>query len=725
MSIEPRFNIFTEPSSTDSAQIKSFHILKTNRTQRKALSIFRLRFAGLFALSLSIAQFPATAIELESGDVDANLDVTLTYGVTSRLSKRDLSLSGTNTNDGNLNYDRGVVSNTGSVTTELEVSGDEFGLFMRAHGFVDFENEQGERARTPLSTQAKNIVGKDMKLLDAFVQMGFDVNGQPFDLRIGSQVLNWGESTFIQNGINVINPVDVGRLRTPGSQLRDALLPVPMVSASFDVSPNMTVEGFYQFDWQETIIDPVGSYFSTNDYAPPGGEHAFLADPAFGDVRDTGRSFGPLAGALNEEFFNNLNEATNISKQLPHDPYFLGIERAPNRTPKDEGQWGFALRLFTEQLNNSEIGLFFINNHSRLPVVSGVTSSNTNYQKVLVLSGRLTNELLGSHVNPIVDPGGQFQKLMSDVGDNGAKTLRFLATRIGLGLRQLTPATDFAANGELNNMGRAKLQQLMQNPDFQKALVQRAGGLVQLLTVDRYVDMSKYVVEYPEDLKTVGLSFNTASPRSGWAIQGEYSYHLDVPLQREEGSIFGQALAPLFCVSTKTGCPSQTLAILGDDDSPGYLQGYVRRDVSQFQFTLTKVFGSSLGSDSTGFISEFGISHVHSMPDESMTPLESGNARGEFADATSYGYRGTVWLDYNNAIGAARLRPYFQFQHDLQGNSPGPGGSFIKGRKVHTLGLGIDYLQRWNANISATFHSGSVNYLSDRDFLQASLSYSF
>jgi len=43
------------------------------------------------------------------------------------------------------------------------------------------------------------------------------------DVRLGRQVISWGESTFIPNGINVINPIDVARLRTPGSELREAL----------------------------------------------------------------------------------------------------------------------------------------------------------------------------------------------------------------------------------------------------------------------------------------------------------------------------------------------------------------------------------------------------------------------------------------------------------------------------------------------------------------------
>ena len=120
------------------------------------------------------------------------------------------------------------------------------------------------------------------------------------DVRLGSHVLNWGESTFIQNGINAINPFDVSKLRLPGSELREGLLPVPMVSASVALTYTLSVEGFYQIDWEKTWIDPVGSYFSVTDYVGPGAERAVIAIPGldFGDMGLTPQNnfFTPMLG---------------------------------------------------------------------------------------------------------------------------------------------------------------------------------------------------------------------------------------------------------------------------------------------------------------------------------------------------------------------------------------------------------------------------------------------
>lgn len=81
----------------------------------------------------------------------------------------------------------------------------------------------------------------------------------------GKQVVSWGESTFIPGGINVINPVDVPAFRAPGSELKDALLPVEMFYMSAGITENVTVETFVQADWEPVRPDDCGTFFSTND----------------------------------------------------------------------------------------------------------------------------------------------------------------------------------------------------------------------------------------------------------------------------------------------------------------------------------------------------------------------------------------------------------------------------------------------------------------------------
>jgi len=287
------------------------------------------------------------------GEAEASLDTTLSYGASFRLNDADPSLIGTtngglqnsvNTDDGNLNYAKGIFSNAFKITSELEVNYQNIGFFVRGLAFHDIENEKNDRERTPLSSDALEKVGQDAVLLDYFAYAKFDLGNMPVDIRVGSQVLSWGESTFIQNGINSINPIDVSKFRIAGAELREGLIPVPMISASVGITENITLEGFYLFKFEETEIDPPGTYFSTNDFVGLSGNTVMLG---FGAIPDIPAN-SPLGG-------------------------LGGIPRAPNNNPSDSGQFGIATRILLPAMNDIEIGIYFMRIHSRLPLISSIT----------------------------------------------------------------------------------------------------------------------------------------------------------------------------------------------------------------------------------------------------------------------------------------------------------------------------------------------------------------
>lgn len=98
----------------------------------------------------------------------------------------------------------------------------------------------------------------------------FTLADHPLNARVGNQVINWGEGLYFQNGINAINPIDVAALRRPGSQVKEALLPVPMLYANLGLTDNLNMEAFYQLQWRRTVLEGCGTYFSTNDFMPEG-----------------------------------------------------------------------------------------------------------------------------------------------------------------------------------------------------------------------------------------------------------------------------------------------------------------------------------------------------------------------------------------------------------------------------------------------------------------------
>ena len=260
--------------------------------------------------------------------------------------------------------------------------------------------------------------------------------------------------------------------------------------------------------------------------------------------------------------------------------------------------------------------------------------------------------------------------------------------------------------------------------------------------VNKYAGSGYYFIEYPEDIQLYGVSFNTQLGTSGWALQGEYSFRNDVPLQIEEASLIAAGLAPF------TGClgvpllPQEVLDQLPANfrTTAGCVQGggfhrtppattptppvTSSRKVSQVQATATRVFGPTLGADGFVFLTEAALLQVHSMPAKSTLRLESP-AEGSPSDATSMGYRIAARLDYNNAVGSANLFPYLQFQHDVSGNSPQPIGPFVEGRTALTLGLRVSYLSRWEGNVSYTAYAGKRSEIRDRDLVTATIKFSF
>jgi hypothetical protein len=307
------------------------------------------------------AAVEAVELRFPDSEVAGSFDTAITLGAAVRVQDRDENLIGVvnggeansiNADDGNLNFDQGDATSLSAIVNhELDLDWRNFGFFGRLYYFYDAAIMALDPERTDFTNEAKDHAGRDIRLLDAYVTGDFELADRPLNLRFGRQVISWGESTFIPNGINVINPVDVTKLRVAGAELRDALDPVPAVDASAGVTDNLSLEGFWQFRWDNTEIEPAGTFFSTNDFASPGGKRVFLG---FGQPPIT--DFPPLPPG----------SAPPIGTSVP---------RGPDDHAQDAGQFGLAMRYFAEQLNDTELGLYYIRHHSRLPIIEARTGT--------------------------------------------------------------------------------------------------------------------------------------------------------------------------------------------------------------------------------------------------------------------------------------------------------------------------------------------------------------
>ncbi len=336
------------------------------------------------------------AIEFSSGEWTARIDTTVSYGAGWRVGSADddnlgkavfnptaflLDNAGqraatgrwsVNSDDGNLNYDKGdLITNALKLTSEMDVGFRNYGAFVRFTAFYDFENQKKDE----LSGVAKNKVGKDIQLLDAYIWGDHRFGDRGFTWRLGKQVVSWGESTFIQGGINVINPVDVSKLRVAGAELKEAFTGINMLWTSIELSESVSIEPIYIFEWKKINPDPAGSYFATNDIATPGASYAMLS---FGTLPQ------PVTNPdLYQEVCLNHDYAASDSllpAQLVAGGCMGSFPRVATVTPKDSGQYGAALRWYAESMNNTEFGFYYLNYHSRLPLISGraITSTNLN-----------------------------------------------------------------------------------------------------------------------------------------------------------------------------------------------------------------------------------------------------------------------------------------------------------------------------------------------------------
>jgi hypothetical protein len=641
------------------------------------------RSLGLIALALSLAILPTGPVESadlspSSGKFRLNIDTTISWGARMRMEDRDLSIispfepageerKGTawsvNGDDGNLNFDNGdIVSNTLKATVDIDYGyygwdNHSVGFFVRGSGFYDFVLEDDCCDRTELTDEALDWAGSRTELLDAYAWWEFPLGNGRGEIRAGDQVLNWGESTFIQGGLSVINPVDVSALRVPGAELREAFRPLGMVWTSLDISPNLSVEGFYQYEWDQIVVDPPGTYFSTNDFVGPGGEYVFLQFASFADTGDSPFYIQP-----------------------PVDYPFMSVPRTDTLEAKDDGQFGLALRWFVPSWGGTEFGFYYINYHSRLPIINGITAPVS--------------------IVPELEPAG------------AAAALRVY---YALGV---PPGADPEVDALANQAASAAATSL-------------------------YAQNANWYTSYPEDIKMYGLSWNAQLGTSGVAFQGEVSYKQDAPYQVDDVELLFAALSPIsaYLAATNQVAPGG----VGFSEN---IDGYRLMDSSQLQFTLTRAFANVLGADQGVLVGEFGFNWVFDMPDKDVLRFEapgtytSGNPDNtafgahvgkewerpeHFADDFSWGYRLAGRLTYNNAIGAWSLAPRFAWQHDVDGVTPGPGGSFLAGRQALTLGVQADFQASWQVDLSYTQYSGAGrwNLINDRDFLGGFVKYSF
>ncbi|WPK01408.1 DUF1302 domain-containing protein [Pseudomonas putida] len=351
----------------------------------KSANLFWRRAKLPLAVSLaSTLASPAFAVSFNIGEIEGQFDSSLSIGASWSTANPNKNLIGVNnggkglsqtSDDGHLNFKKGeTFSKIFKGIHDLELKYGDTGVFVRGKYWYDFELKDEHREFKDISDSNRKEGAKSSgaELLDAFVYHNYSIGDQPGSVRFGKQVVSWGESTFIGGGINSINPIDVSAFRRPGAEIKEGLIPVNMFYISQSLTDNLSAEAFYQLEWDQTVVDNCGTFFSQPD---------IIADGCSDNLRvlSSSRVLGLQPPAV-----QGLLAATGVD----YNEEGVLVRRGADRDARDSGQFGVAFRYMFEPLD-TEFGAYFMNYHSRAPIFSATGASQAVFDRVAALPARL------------------------------------------------------------------------------------------------------------------------------------------------------------------------------------------------------------------------------------------------------------------------------------------------------------------------------------------------
>ncbi|MEH6824563.1 MAG: DUF1302 family protein [Motiliproteus sp.] len=355
----------------------------------------------VIAGSILTATTQAHALNFDLTDeINVDVDTSLTYDAQWRMKNpSEQILAGGNLNgnhkspgtaallmfdadDGNRNFKKhDMTANKVSFSTDIDLTYKNGGVFARVRGWYDdvYNDDDLLTQKNPAAPGVGQTVGQvrpqlkdglsehqsDLEILDLFVHNNFDIGDQTASLRVGRQVVSWGESMFVGGGVSSAqSPVDATKANNPGVELKDIFLPLGQVYLETSLNDAVSVGAYYQWEWEHTRIDAPGSFFNVLDT---------LGQGSTGDVADTTH---PVA-----------------------------------HKDADEGQFGLAVRYMAEDLNNTEFGLYYLQYNDFFPSIQFIPG---------VIGPGLTN----THFEDINLIGASFGTVFGDTNVSGEITYR-------------------------------------------------------------------------------------------------------------------------------------------------------------------------------------------------------------------------------------------------------------------------------------------------------------
>ena len=296
---------------------------------------------GALLMVIALWTPQARAVTFDTGNSDWKVvwDNTFTYSAVYRLDDQDKKLiADPNMDDGDRNFDKGLVMNRLDLFSEMDISYRKFGLRLSGAGWYDqIYNERNDNDSpgtvnhvsepyNEFSDDTRDLHGRYAEILDAFTFGSTYLGNMKFTYRAGQFAQWWGESFFFGgNGVAAgLAPVDLPKVGTmPNAQGKETIRPVPQISATLQLTSDLELGAYYQFKWVPGRWFGSGSYF------------------AFVDLIGTAEPEFLIAGPNNDPMFR--------------------VSRGDDRDARDDGQYGVKLKYTTP--NGIDLGLYALNYH--------------------------------------------------------------------------------------------------------------------------------------------------------------------------------------------------------------------------------------------------------------------------------------------------------------------------------------------------------------------------
>ncbi len=263
------------------------------------------------------------------GNGGCNVMETDSYGNTATKAQERRN---SNTDDGGLNFGEGDLFDA-SQSLAFSFTGrnaDGVSLNLSGVGVYNPVLDFTTPAFKALTNKAEDELESQIKLGNAYISTPISDN---VDITLGNYVQSQGTSALFPIGVNVVNPVSLPLLRSPGTQLKDALLPQAMIGATAYLDGGITAEIYYQLEQKEVELDAAGSFFGS-ELVGAGASTGVLSSPFHQELttRPYGGNYHDITACANA-----AAAYTDFSGGCGDNGLWAGLETDGTGTPTDDG----------------------------------------------------------------------------------------------------------------------------------------------------------------------------------------------------------------------------------------------------------------------------------------------------------------------------------------------------------------------------------------------------